>query len=191
MMIGDVSDFMKLVAIIKKKTLDVPPSQFIIGAKKEGDNDGGDLDDDAQVCSCHNVSKGDIVKCVKGGDCTTIGNLKKKIKVGTGCSGGMPLVTNIFNAAMKRVGYVLNTNICSHFAMARVDLFNVIKVGKLRTFGEVTVAVEIDKNAIGCEICKPAIGSILSSLYPVSTYFPLPITFGLVEELFYLGIFGL
>jgi hypothetical protein len=33
--------------------LDVPPSQFIIGAKKEGDDDGGDLDDDAQVCSCH------------------------------------------------------------------------------------------------------------------------------------------
>jgi hypothetical protein len=33
--------------------LEVLPSQFIIGAKKEGDDDGGDLDDDAQVCSCH------------------------------------------------------------------------------------------------------------------------------------------
>uniref|UniRef100_Q9UVH8 Nitrite reductase [NAD(P)H] n=1 Tax=Hebeloma cylindrosporum TaxID=76867 RepID=Q9UVH8_HEBCY len=166
MMIGDVSDFVKLVAIVKKKkALDVPPSQFIIGAKKEGDDDGGDLDDDAQVCSCHNVSKGDIVKRVKGGDCTTIGDLKKKTKVGTGCGGCMPLVTNIFNAEMKRAGYVLNTNICPHFAMARVDLFNVIKVRKLRTFGEVMTTVGIDKNAIGCEICKPAIGSILSSLY--------------------------
>ena len=36
-----------------QKGLEVPPSQFIIGAKKEGDDDGGDLDDDAQVCSCH------------------------------------------------------------------------------------------------------------------------------------------
>jgi nitrite reductase (NAD(P)H) len=43
MMIGDTSDFVKLVAIVKKrKALDVPPSQFIIGAKS-GEDDGGDL----------------------------------------------------------------------------------------------------------------------------------------------------
>jgi nitrite reductase (NAD(P)H) len=36
-----------------QKPLDVAPSQFIIGAKKEGVEDGDDLDDDAQVCSCH------------------------------------------------------------------------------------------------------------------------------------------
>ena len=49
--------------------------------------------------------------------------------------------------------------------MACVDLFNIIKVRKLRTFGQVMDTVGIDKNAIGCEIYKPAIGSILSSLY--------------------------
>jgi nitrite reductase (NAD(P)H) len=72
-MIGDTGSFTKLVAIIKKKVrilprcpwcacsfdlpiqkkLDVPPSDFIIGAKKGDDEDGGDLDDDAQICSCH------------------------------------------------------------------------------------------------------------------------------------------
>ncbi|KAG6887335.1 hypothetical protein C0992_012821 [Termitomyces sp. T32_za158] len=62
MMVGDVSDFVKLVAIVKKKKpLEVPPSQFIVGNKKE-DDDGGDLDDDAQVCSCHNVPKSTIVQ---------------------------------------------------------------------------------------------------------------------------------
>lgn len=144
MMIGDVGDFVKLVSIVKKKVntvikrsmtmltfillqkaLDVPPSQFIIGAKKEGAEGGDDLDDDTQVCSCHvrfsllptsafaipvmclsflapltrhvctlqNVSKGDIVQCVKGGTCSTIGDLKIKTKVGTGCGGCMPLVS--------------------------------------------------------------------------------------------------
>ena len=39
-----------------------------------------------------NASKGDIVKCVKGGNCTTIGDLKKII-AGTGCSGCMLLVS--------------------------------------------------------------------------------------------------
>ena len=48
--------------------------------------------------------------------------------------------------------------------MSRADLFSVIKVKKLRTLTEVMKAAGVDKDAIGCEICKPAVGSILSSL---------------------------
>ncbi|TFK34312.1 NADPH nitrite reductase [Crucibulum laeve] len=165
MMVGDVSDFVKLVAIVKKKkALELPPSQFIVGAKK-GEDDGGDLDDDAQVCSCHNVSKGTIVKCVKDGVCLTIPDLKTKTKVGTGCGGCMPLVTSIFNAEMKKAGRTVDKTLCPHFAMSRQDLFSVIKVKGLHTFPEVMATVGKNKISIGCEVCKPAIGSILSSLY--------------------------
>lgn len=53
-MVGDTSSFTKMVAIVKKKKkLDCAPSEFILGAKKAGEEDGGDLDDDAVVCSCH------------------------------------------------------------------------------------------------------------------------------------------
>lgn len=53
MMIGDTSDFIKLVSIVKKKKpLDVEPHQFIIGSKGSED-DGADLEDDTVVCSCH------------------------------------------------------------------------------------------------------------------------------------------
>jgi hypothetical protein len=38
---------------VAQKSLEVPPSEFIIGAKKEGTDNGEDLDDDTQVCSCH------------------------------------------------------------------------------------------------------------------------------------------
>lgn len=52
MMIGDVGDYTKLVALCrKKKKLDVPPAQFILGSKK--DDDGEELDDDAVICACH------------------------------------------------------------------------------------------------------------------------------------------
>ena len=70
----------------------------------------------------------------------------------------------MFNAEMKKAGHVLNNNLCPHFSMPRADLFNVIKVKKLHTLKEVMNAVGVDKDAIGCEICKPAVGSILSSL---------------------------
>lgn len=51
-MIGETSDFVKLVSIIKKKKpIEVEPQDFIIG--KKGEDDGADLDDDAVICSCH------------------------------------------------------------------------------------------------------------------------------------------
>lgn len=31
----------------------MPPSEFILGAKKNEEEDGADLDDDATICSCH------------------------------------------------------------------------------------------------------------------------------------------
>ncbi|CAE6437499.1 unnamed protein product [Rhizoctonia solani] len=168
MMIGDTSDYVKLVAIVKKKkALDVPPSQFIIGANKGGDDDGADLDDDTQICSCHNVTKGQVVDAVKSG-VDNIGDLKLKTKAGTaweGCGGCIPLVTNIFKAEMKKAGKETNNNLCAHFPMSRVDLFNVVKIKQLKTFNEIAAAISPTPTCVGCEICKPAIGSILSSLY--------------------------
>jgi nitrite reductase (NAD(P)H) len=43
MIIGDTNDYIKLVGMVKsKKLLDVPPSRFILGAKKEGEDDNPD-----------------------------------------------------------------------------------------------------------------------------------------------------
>lgn len=163
MMVGDCSDFVKLVSIIKKKKpLDVPPSQFIVGAKS-GEDDGADLDDDAQICSCHNVTKDAVAKCVKAGGCDTIGDVKAKTKAGTGCGGCMPLVTNIFNAEMKKAGKSVSNNICMHFNYSRADLFNIVRVKKLDTFTKIMEECGNDKDSLGCEICKPVIASLISS----------------------------
>jgi nitrite reductase (NAD(P)H) len=44
MMIGDTRDYVKLVPLVKnQKPLEVPPSELILGAKRDGDDDGDDL----------------------------------------------------------------------------------------------------------------------------------------------------
>lgn len=109
-------------------------------------------------------------------------DLKANTKSGTGCGGCMPLVrqflsqiegrclttihqlTKIFNSELRKAGHQLNNNLCPHFAMSRADLFSVVKVKRLRDFFEIMSTCGVTKDAIGCEICKPAIGSILSSL---------------------------
>lgn len=165
MMVGDTSDYVKLVSLVKKKkAIEAPPSQFIVGSGNKGEEDGADLDDDAQVCSCHNVTKGDIAACVKSG-VSDISDLKCKTKAGTGCGGCMPLVTNIFKAEMKKSGQAISNNLCSHFAMTRQELFTVIKLRKLKTFPDVVKSAGIKPDSLGCELCRPAVASILSSLY--------------------------
>lgn len=165
MMVGDTSDYVKLVSLVKKKKeLEEPPSKFIIGSGSKGQDDGADLDDDTQICSCHNVTKSAIGESVKAG-IITLSDLKAKTKVGTGCGGCMPLVTNIFKAEMKKAGHAVSNHICPHFGMARQELFSVVKIRKLKTLPEIMEAVGVKKDSLGCEICKPVIGSILSSLY--------------------------
>jgi nitrite reductase (NAD(P)H) len=96
---------------------------------------------------------------------------------------GIPLVTKIFKSEMSKSGHEVSTNLCPHFAMTRAELFNVAKYGfhfllavkfadrspcrikKLKTFSDVMVNCGINKEAVGCEVCKPAIGSILASLW--------------------------
>lgn len=165
MMIGDTKDYVKLVPMVKnQKPLEVPPSEFIIGASKSDDG-GADLDDDTQICSCHNVLKADVVKAVKDGTCKSIGDVKSCTKAGTGCGGCMPLVQTIFNQTMASMGQEVKNHLCPHFDHSRADLFNIIYVKKLKDFAEIMKQCGKDSESTGCEACKPAIGSIISSLF--------------------------
>ena len=166
MMIGDTRDYIKLLPMVKnQKALDMPPSELIVGAKKEGEDDGDDLDDDTQICSCHNVSKGDVVNSIKDGTCKSLGDVKSCTKAGTGCAGCVPLVQSIFNKTMASMGQEVKNHLCPHFEYSRADLYNIIYVKKLQTFPEVMKAAGKEPDSVGCEVCKPCIGSITSSLF--------------------------
>uniref|UniRef100_T1WHB5 Nitrite reductase [NAD(P)H] n=1 Tax=Hapsidospora chrysogena TaxID=5044 RepID=T1WHB5_HAPCH len=165
MMIGDITDYVKLVPMVKgMKELDIPPSQLILGAKTDGD-EGDDLDDDTQICSCHNVTKGDVVNLVKDGTCKDLGAVKSCTKAGTGCGGCMPLVTTIFNKTMLSMGNEVKNYLCPHFNFSRADLYNIIMVKRLTTFRDVMQEAGNDKDSSGCELCKPAVGNMFSSLW--------------------------
>lgn len=167
MMIGDTTDYVRLVPLVKtQKELDIPPSQLILGAKKSGDDGDDDLPDDTQICSCHNVTKADLVNPLKSGECKSLGDLKSCTKAGTGCGGCMPLVTSIFNRTMASLGAEVKNNLCPHFPQySRADLYNIISVKRLRTLPDVMREAGADADSLGCEACKPAIASIFASLW--------------------------
>jgi nitrite reductase (NADH) large subunit len=72
-------------------------------------------------------------------------------------------VKNLLNAELAAAGVEVSKALCEHFAMSRAELFDVVRVTGLRTFSSL---VERHGSGRGCDICKPVVASILSSLDP-------------------------
>jgi len=166
-LVGDASDYGTLSILAKSG--DPLPCQ---AGDLMGSSSGGGaaaalggvaaMPDDAQICSCNNVTKGDICSAIAGEDLTSVADVKRCTKAGTGCGGCMPLVTDVFNSAMKEAGIEVTHHLCEHFSYSRQELFALVKVKSLRTFGELLAS---HGSGNGCEVCKPAVASILASLW--------------------------
>ncbi|MED5619838.1 nitrite reductase large subunit NirB [Ideonella sp. BN130291] len=115
----------------------------------------------AQICSCNNVSKGQLCDAV-GRGVTTIGELKACTKAGTSCGGCVPLVTQVMKAELKKQGLAVNNHLCEHFPHSRQELFHLVKVERIRTFGEL---ISRHGKGLGCDICKPVAASIFASCW--------------------------
>ncbi|MFV9688915.1 nitrite reductase (NAD(P)H) [Pantoea graminicola] len=163
-LVGDTRDYGNLLQLVLNAIpLPANPEALIL---PEGSGDkpaiGVDsLPDSAQICSCFDVSKGDIVKAVQGG-CHTVAALKSATRAGTGCGGCIPLITQVLNSELSRQGIEVTNHLCAHFAWSRQELYHLIQVEGIKTFDELLARYG---QGYGCEICKPAVGSLLASCW--------------------------
>lgn len=119
------------------------------------------LPEGAQICSCNEVTKGQICCAVREG-ATTIGAIKSSTKAGTSCGGCVALATQVMNSELTKLGVEVNTDICEHFPHTRQELYHIVRVEQIRTFDEL---IEKHGSGLGCDICKPAAASILASCW--------------------------
>lgn len=119
------------------------------------------LPDNAHICTCNEVSKGQICAAVQAG-ATTIGAIKSETKAGTSCGGCVALATQVLNSELTKLGVDINTDICEHFPHTRQELYHLVRVGKLKTFDDL---LEKHGNGLGCDICKPLAASVLASCW--------------------------
>jgi len=115
----------------------------------------------ASICSCHNVSKGDIVEAIDGG-CMTVADVKGCTSAATGCGGCAALLKNVVDFELSSRGLEVNTDLCEHFKYTRQDLFTIVQSTQIKTFDEL---IEKHGTGHGCDICKPAVASIMASLW--------------------------
>ena len=164
-LIGDTVDYGNLLQLkLNDMALPEYPDSLIL-PQRDGSGVTGlgveALPDAAQICSCFDVSKGDLCQAISDG-ATTMGALKDCTSATTGCGGCTALVGQVLNKELEKMGMDVNTDLCEHFAFTRQELYHLVRVEGIKTFDAM---LEKHGSGFGCEICKPTIGSILASCW--------------------------
>src|SRR3954466_3182193 len=156
-LVGDASAYGILRPMVGE-ALPGDPMALIAPAGSEGGATGlgvGSLPAAAQICSCNNVTKGDLCDAIAGG-CSDVPALKSCTKAGTSCGSCVPLLKQLLEAE----GVEQSKALCEHFSQSRAELFSIVAATSIRTF---TGLIERFGTGKGCDICKPAVASILAS----------------------------
>ncbi len=164
-LVGDAAEYGTLLQMkLNGLALPAQPEALILPAVDGAARAGLGVDalpDSAPICSCNNVSKGAICAAV-GEGATTIGQIKACTKAGSTCGGCVPLATQVMKAEMGRLGLAVNNHVCEHFAHSRQELYHLVRVGGFKTFDALLAA---HGRGGGCDVCKPAVASILASCW--------------------------
>jgi nitrite reductase (NADH) large subunit len=160
-LVGDASAYGTLRPMVASGlALPENPEELIVPAATGRAGATAGMPDEAVVCSCNNVTKAAICGSVDAGACDTVACLKKCTKAGSTCGSCVPVVKNLLDERLAASGVAVATGICEHFDLTRQELFDVIAVHGYRTFDDIVTG---HGRGRGCDVCKPAVASILAS----------------------------
>ena len=154
-LVGDASAYPSVRALVGRQ-LGGPPESLILPAGA-GQGGGPALPGDAQVCSCHGVTKDTIMTAVSEQGCADVPAVKACTRAGTGCGSCVPLLRRLLDEA----GVEQPRGLCEHFSHTRAELLRIVAVRGITTFSQL---IAEHGSGRGCDICKPAVASILASL---------------------------
>ena len=165
LLVGDASLYAELASTIQNglplpsrpEALLLPPGEG--GAKRLGVDA---LPDAAIVCSCHNVDKSGICGAIRDNKLTAVSAIKSCTKAGSGCGSCVTLLGELLKLELTRAGVAVDNHLCEHFPFSRQELAHLVRVNRIRDFDAL---IERHGRGDGCEICKPAVASILASTW--------------------------
>jgi nitrite reductase (NADH) large subunit len=158
-LVGDASRYAALRPLVGRALPGDPLSMITSGSSVSATGTGlAALPDDAQICSCNNVSKGEIGAAIVGESLTDVSGIKACTRAGTSCGSCVPLLKTLLTES----GVDVSAALCEHFAYTRAQLFDLARTEKITSFSDL---VERHGSGRGCDVCKPVVASILASLH--------------------------
>lgn len=151
-LVGDASAYGVLRPMVASGIpLPANPEELILPVTS-GTGGGVVLPDEAQVCSCNDVTKGDIVAAAACDETT---------RAGSTCGSCKALTKKIIEDYYESQGRVVDRSLCEHFSLTRQELFEVVAIHGHTSYD--AVLERHGSGGRGCDICKPAVASILAS----------------------------
>jgi nitrite reductase (NADH) large subunit len=165
-LVGDASAYSMLWQMVQNKMpLPPKPEDLILGARGGKEMAGAGVENlpaEAQICSCENITKGDICKAIEEDNLTQIAEVKTCTRAGTGCGGCFPMVSDLLKHQLKAMGKQVKNVLCEHFDYTRQEVLDLVKIKEIKTYNEL---LDQFGKGDGCETCKPAVASILASTW--------------------------
>ena len=123
-LIGDNKDYDQLLQYyLNKMELPDPALSLLMPEGGSAKPASLALPDTATICSCHNVTKGDVVAAVQAGN-HTVADVKACTKAGTGCGGCSNLLKQVVDQTLTELGMEANNHVCEHFKFSRREVFD-------------------------------------------------------------------
>ncbi len=161
--VGDTSNFDRLAGLFHgDKPLAVQPGSLLFGEREAASDSIAEMPDEMQICSCNNVTKGAICHAIHEKKLFDIFSVKTATNAATCCGGCLPVVQKILHEELEKAGHKVDKSVCEHFQYTRQELFQIIKIKQIRSFGEL---ISGHGKGHGCETCRPAVASIFASLW--------------------------
>jgi nitrite reductase (NADH) large subunit len=156
-LVGDAARYAVLRPLVGRPLPGDPVSMIAPAGDSSPGAGAGALPDDAHICSCHGVSKGAICSAIAECGLADVAGIKAATRAGTGCGSCLPTLKTLLAAG----GVAVSRALCEHFSVSRAELFEIVRTEGIATFTEL---IGRHGRGRGCDICKPAVASILASL---------------------------
>ncbi len=158
-LVGDASAYGSLRPLVGG-ALGADPAVYL-APEVSGSAPMAELADDAVVCSCSSVTAGRIRRAVHEEGCADAAAVKSCTKAGATCGSCTVMVKKLVGQELAKSGQTVSNALCEHFDLSRRQLFDAVRVSELTTFSAV---IERFGRGRGCDVCKPTLASILSTL---------------------------
>ncbi len=147
-------------------------NSLLFGQANLGDSGHGDqhvmsLTDDAEVCGCNGVCKGDITRAINKNNLFTLDEVRSHTKASASCGSCTALVEQILASTVGE-GYEETPTqkpICGCTSYSHDAVRKVIVEQQLKSHQQVYQYLEWN-NSDGCHVCRPAINYYLLAAWP-------------------------
>jgi nitrite reductase (NADH) large subunit len=165
-LVGDAANYGQLLQLVQNRIPLPPHPEDLMMPPRSGERPAGlgvdALPDAAQICSCNNVSKGQICTAIGERKLTAVAGIKECTRAGTSCGSCVTLISEILTKELRKAGVVVSKRLCEHFDHSRQELYHLVRLHRIRSFDDLILQ---HGQGRGCEICKPAVASILASAW--------------------------